>query len=43
MKLKVESNNIFPTDKDVNIHVAAIIIRAIFTQVGKYYRQIIFR
>ena len=43
MKIKFLSNNIFPTDKDVNIHVAAIIIRAIFTQVGKYYRQIIFR
>ena len=30
MKIKFESNNIFPTDKDVNIHVATIVIRAIF-------------
>ena len=33
MKIKFESNNIFPTDKDVNIHLAAIIIRAIFFRV----------
>ena len=29
MKIKFESNNIFPTDKDVNIHVATIVIRVI--------------
>ena len=29
MKIKFESNNIFPTDKDVNIHIATIIIGAI--------------
>ena len=40
MKLKVESNNIFPTDKDVNIHVAAIVIRAIFAKDGKYYPEL---
>ena len=39
MKIKFESNNIFPTDKDVNIHIATIIIRAIFTKDGKYYPQ----
>ena len=26
MKIKLESNNIFPTDKDANIHIATIII-----------------
>ena len=40
MKIKLESNNIFPTDKDVNIHLATIIIRAIFAQDGKYYSQL---
>ena len=30
MKIKFESNNIFPTDKDVNIHVATKVIRAIW-------------
>ena len=37
MKIKFESNNIFPTDKDVNIHLATIVIRAIFAKDGKYY------
>ena len=37
MKIKFESNNIFPTDKDVNIH---IVIRAIFAKDGKYYPQL---
>ena len=40
MKIKFESNNIFPTDKDVNIHVATIVIRAIFAKNGKYYPQL---
>ena len=40
MKIKFESNNIFPTDKDVNIHVATIAIRAIFAKDGKYYPQL---
>ena len=31
-KIKFESNNIFPTDKDVIIHMATIIIRAIFAK-----------
>ena len=30
LKINFESNNIFPTDKDANIHIATIIIRAIF-------------
>ena len=30
MKIKFESNNIFPTDKDVNIPPATIVIRATF-------------
>ena len=40
MKIKLESNNIFATDKDVNIHLATIIIRAIFAQDRKYYPQL---
>ena len=30
MKIKLESNNVFPIDNDVNIYTATIIIRAIF-------------
>ena len=40
MKIKFKSNNIFPTDKDVNIHLSAIAIRAIFAKDGKYYPQL---
>ena len=40
MKIKFEINNIFPTDKDVNIHLAIIIIRAIFAKDSKYYPQL---
>ena len=40
MKIKFESNNTFTTDKDVNIHLATIVIRAIFAKDGKYYPQL---
>ena len=40
MKIKFESNNIFPIDKHVNIYTATIIIRAIFAKDGKYYPQL---
>ena len=40
MKIKFESNNIFPLDKDVNIYTATIIIRAIFAKVDRYYPQL---
>ena len=40
MKMKFESNNIFPTGKDVNIHIATIVIRAIFAKNGRYYPQL---
>ena len=40
MKIKFESNNIFPVGKNVNIHLATLIIRAIFAQDGKYYPQL---
>ena len=40
MKIKFESNNIFPTDRDINIPVATIVIRAIFAKDGKYYPQL---
>ena len=40
MKIKFESNNIFPIDKDVNVYTAAIIIRAFFSKDGKYYPQL---
>ena len=41
MKIKFESNNIFPTDKDVNIHLSAIVIKAIFAKDGKDYPQLL--
>ena len=40
MKIKFESNNIFPTDEDVNIRTATIVIRTIFAKDGKYYPQL---
>ena len=40
MKIKFESDNVFAIDKDVNIHIATIIIRAIFAKDGKYYPQL---
>ena len=40
MEIKLESKNIFPTDKDINIYVATIIIRAIFAKDGKYHPQL---
>ena len=40
IKIKFERNNIFLTDKDVNIHLATIVLRAIFTKDGKYYPQL---
>ena len=40
IKIKFESNNIFPTDKDVNIYIATIVTRAIFAKDGKYYPQL---
>ena len=40
IKIKFENNNIFPTDKDVNIHLATIVIRAIFAKDGKYFPQL---
>ena len=40
IKIKFESNNIFPTDKGINIHIATIVIRAIFAKDGKYCPQL---
>ena len=40
MKMEFESNNIFPTDKDVNINLVTIVIRAIFAKGAKYYLQL---
>ena len=40
VKIKFESNNTFPTDEDVNISIATIVIRAIFAKDGKYYPQL---
>ena len=40
MKIKFESNNVFPIDKDVNIYTATTIIRAIFAKDAKYYPQL---
>ena len=40
MKIKFESNNIFPTNKSVDVHLATIIIRATFIHNDKYYPQL---
>ena len=40
MKIKFKSNNILAVGKDVNVPIAAIIIRATFAQDGKYYAQL---
>ena len=40
MKIKFESSNIFPINKDVNIYTATIIIRANFAKDSKYYPQL---
>ena len=40
MKMKFESNNFLPADKDINIHLATIIIRSLFAQDGEYYPQL---
>ena len=40
MEIKFESNNILPVSKNGNIHLATIIIRAIFAHDGKYYPQL---
>ena len=41
MKINLESNNILPVGKDMNVRIATIIIRAIFAQDGKYYPQLV--
>ena len=40
MKIKLEINNSFPTDEDVNIPTATIVIRAIIAKDDKYYPQL---
>ena len=40
IKIKFESNNIFPIDKNVNIYTAKTIIKASFAKDGKYYPQL---
>ena len=40
IKIKFESNNIFPIDKDVNTPIATKVNRAIFAKDGKYYHQL---
>ena len=40
MKIKLESNNIFPTVEGENIPTATIVITAIFAKDDKYYPQL---
>ena len=40
MKIQFESNNIFPTDKSVNIRMATMVIRVFFAQDSRYYLQL---
>ena len=41
MKIKFKSNNMLPVDKNVNMHLATVIIRSTFAQDGKYYPELI--
>ena len=40
MRIKFESNDNLPTDNIVNIRLATIIVRSVFAQNGKFYRQL---
>ena len=40
MKKKFKSNDNFPTDNIVNMHLVTIIISSIFAQNGKFYPQL---
>ena len=40
MKIKFESNNIYPEGNNVSIRLATVVIRAICAQDGKYYPQL---
>ena len=40
MKIKFESNDSLPIDNIVNMHQVTIIIRSVFAQNGKIYRQL---
>ena len=40
MKTKFESNDNLPIDHIVNMHQVKIIIRSVFAQNGKFYRQL---
>ena len=40
MRIKFESNDNLPTNNIVNIRLAAIIIKSVFAQNGKFYRQL---
>ena len=40
MRIKFESNDNLPTDNIINIQLVIIIIRIVFAQNGKFYRQL---
>ena len=40
MKIKFESNNIYPEGNELSIHLATVVITAICAQDGKYYPQL---
>ena len=40
MKIKFDSDNNLPLNKTVEIHIASIIVRAIFLENNKYYVKV---
>ena len=40
LKIKFETNDNLPTDNIVNKYLVTIIIRSVFAQNGKFYRQL---
>ena len=40
MKLKFDSDDDFPLNKTIKIHISTIVVRAIFYENSKYYPQV---
>ena len=40
MKIKFESNDNFPLNKPLNLHMLTIIVRSVFENEGKFYPHV---
>ena len=40
MKIKFESNDSFPLNKPLSLHMLTIIVRSVFENEGKFYPQV---